>query len=69
MSKYTFTCNMGHEPMTFDVMAEDDDTAMKMMMEKVKPHLAEAHADKPMDDAAIMETIKGGWKKEEAPAA
>ncbi|MFO0704944.1 MAG: hypothetical protein U0517_03215 [Candidatus Andersenbacteria bacterium] len=52
--------------MTFDVMADNDDAAMKMMMEKVKPHLAEAHADKPMDDAAIMDTIKNGWKKEAA---
>ncbi|MFO0702506.1 MAG: hypothetical protein U0514_01335 [Candidatus Andersenbacteria bacterium] len=47
-------------------MADDDDAAMKMMMEKVKPHLQEVHKDQPMDDAAIMDTIKKGWKKEAA---
>lgn len=66
MSKYTFECTMGHAPAMFEVMADDDDAAMKMMMEKVKPHLQEVHKDQPMDDAAIMDTIKKGWKKEAA---
>lgn len=64
MSKYTFTCEKDHAPVTFEVAAASDDAAMGMMLEKVKPHIAELHAQPGMPtDDQIKQVIMGGWKK------
>ncbi len=64
--KYTFTCNQGHdETFTEMVEAEDDDSAMTMMIEKVKPHLNEKHADLAnMSEEETKKMIMDGWTKE-----
>lgn len=67
MAKYTFECNMGHEPMMLEVEAATDEEAMTMMMDKAKAHLAEMPHEgaAPMDDEAMKKMIMDGWKKEE----
>lgn len=54
---------MGHAPITMDVQADNDETALQLMMAKAKPHLASVHANQPMTDDQIMGVIKKGWKK------
>lgn len=66
MAKYTFDCNMGHDPDILEVEAENDDEALTQMREKAKAHLAEKHAGEPlMGDAELDNMIQGGWKKED----
>lgn len=67
MSKYVFTCEKDHAPVTFEVQADNDDAAMQMMVEKVRPHIQKLHAAEGMPpDAAVMDVIKQGWKKKPA---
>ena len=62
---YTFTCEQGHDPVTFTVEAENDDEALEKIMVQAGPHLQEAHpemANMPPDQAKNI--ITGAWKKE-----
>jgi len=64
MSTYAFACEKDHAPITFEVMADNDDAAMQMMVEKVRPHIQKLHAAQGMPpDEAVMDVIKQGWKK------
>lgn len=66
MAKYSFDCDMEHEPMHFEVEAESDEEALKKMMDELGPHAKEHHpemADKSQEEMEDM--IKSGWHKEE----
>jgi hypothetical protein len=63
MATYTMMCGDGHDEEKIEVMADDDDSAMAMMMDKMKGHLMEKHSDKQMTDQEVMEHIKTHWQK------
>mgnify|MGYP001587412289 CR=1 FL=1 len=63
MTKYTMSCDMGHEPMDMEVEAGSDDEAMMMMVEKCKAHLGEGHADMNMSDDEMKQFIMDKWQK------
>ena len=44
---YTMTCDQGHEPMTWETEAMDENDAYNkfMDMEEIKSHVMEKHAD------------------------
>lgn len=70
MAKYTFTCGEGHDAMTMEAEAMNDDDAMAQMMGQCKSHLGEHHADMAnKSDDELKEMIMQGWQKsEEQPA-
>ncbi len=62
---YTFTCEQGHDPVTFTAQADNDEEALQKIMEQAAPHLAQAHPDManmPEDQAKNM--ITSAWTKE-----
>lgn len=63
MAKYTMNCADGHEPMMMEVEAMSDDEAMTMMLEKVKSHMMESHADMEMSDDDMKAKISAEWSK------
>lgn len=63
--KYTFTCDQGHEPVTFTTEAETDEEALEMIMKQAGPHVAEAHPDMAnMSPEETKNMITSGWTKE-----
>lgn len=65
MAKYTMNCADGHEPMMMEVEAGSDEEAMTMMLEKVKSHMMESHADMDMSDEDMKAKIMNDWSKSE----
>ncbi|MEX0616375.1 MAG: hypothetical protein WD231_01015 [Candidatus Woykebacteria bacterium] len=63
--KYSFTCNQGHEPVTFTAEADSDDEALQKIMEQAGPHAAEVHPDMANKSPEEMkQMITGSWTKE-----
>jgi hypothetical protein len=64
MTKYILDCDMQHEPMHFEVEAENDDEAVTKMLSQLKPHVEQFHPDmagKSNED--LMGFIKTKWHK------
>ncbi len=69
MAKYSFDCDMDHDPMHFEVEAEDDDSAVKKLIEELGPHSEEHHPDmKDMSQEDLEKMVREGMHKEEVTA-
>lgn len=61
---YTFTCDQGHDPVTFSVDAENDEEALGKLMQKSAAHLKSAHPDMAnMSEEDAKKMITGSWVK------
>ncbi len=62
---YTFTCDQGHEPMTFSAVADSDEEALEKIMAQAGPHVASAHPDMAnMSEEDTKNMITSAWRKE-----
>ncbi len=61
---YTFTCNQGHEPVSFTAEAETDEEAVQKIMEQTASHLKEVHSNMPpMSEEEAKNMIMSSWAK------
>lgn len=62
---YTFTCDQGHDPITFTAEAENDEEALQKIMEQAQPHISEKHSELAnMPEDQVKNLIMSSWKKE-----